>query len=63
MVIMKNKLLESSYHALQEANRWKHIAKSIDDKNNLEIELYATNQYTNNSSIKQRLKLSTSFRI
>ena len=35
MVIMKNKLLESSYHALQEANRWKHIAKSIDDKNNL----------------------------
>lgn len=37
--------------------------KPIKSKNNLEIELYATNQYTNNSSIKQRLKLSTSFRI
>ena len=37
--------------------------KPIKNKNNLEIELYATNQYTNNSSIKQRLKLSTSFRI
>ena len=32
---MKNKLLELSYYAFQEANRWKHIAKSIDDKNNL----------------------------
>ena len=37
--------------------------KPIKNKNNLEIEIYATNQYTNNSSIKQRLKLSTSFRI
>lgn len=37
--------------------------KPIKSKNNLEIELYATNQYTNNFSIKQRLKLSTSFRI
>ncbi len=37
--------------------------KPIKNKNNLEIELYATNQYTNNSSIKQRLKLSTTFRI
>ena len=37
--------------------------KPIKNKNNLEIELYATNQYTNNSSINQRLKLSTSFKI
>ncbi len=37
--------------------------KPIKSKNNLEIELYATNQYTNNSAIKQRLKLSTTFRI
>lgn len=37
--------------------------KPIKSKNNLEIELNATNQYTNDTTIKQRLKLSTSFRI
>ena len=36
--------------------------KPIKNKNNLEIELNASNQYTNNASIKQRLKLSTTFR-
>ena len=33
------------------------------NKNNLEIELNASSQYDNNSIIKQRLKLSTTFRI
>jgi hypothetical protein len=37
--------------------------KPVKNKHNLEIELNATNQYTNNSTIKQRLKLSTSFKI
>lgn len=37
--------------------------KPIKNKNNLEIEINATNQYTNDTSIKQRLKLSTSFKI
>lgn len=37
--------------------------KPIKSTRNLEIELNATNQYTDNSTIKQRLKLSTSFRI
>lgn len=37
--------------------------KPIKCKNNLEIELNATNQYTNNNTIKQRLKISTSFKI
>lgn len=37
--------------------------KPIKNNRNLEIELNATNQYTDNSTIKQRLKLSTSFRI
>ena len=37
--------------------------KPIKSKNNLEIELSATNQYTNTTSIKQRVWLSTSFRI
>lgn len=33
------------------------------NKNNLEFEINASNQYTQNSNIKQRIKLSTSFRI
>lgn len=37
--------------------------KPIKNKNNLEIELNASNQYTNDTMIKQRLKLSTSFKI
>ncbi len=37
--------------------------KPIKSTRNLEIELNATNQYTDNATIKQRLKLSTSFRI
>lgn len=37
--------------------------KPIKSKSNLEIELNASNQYNDTTSIKQRLKLSTSFRI
>lgn len=37
--------------------------KPIKSKHNLEIELNATNQYTNDTTIKQRLKLSTTFKI
>ena len=37
--------------------------KPVKSKRNLEIELNATNRYTNDSTIKQRLKLSTSFKI
>lgn len=37
--------------------------KPIKSNNNLEIELNASNQYSDTSNIKQRLKLSTTFRI
>jgi len=37
--------------------------KPVKSNRNLEIEINATNQYTNDSTIKQRLKLSTSFKI
>ncbi len=37
--------------------------KPFKNKNNLEIEFNASNQYNNSSTIKQRFKLSTSFRI
>ena len=37
--------------------------KPIKNKNNLEFEINASNQYTQNSNIKQRIKLSTSFKI
>ena len=37
--------------------------KPKNNKNNLEFEINASNQYDQNSTIKQRLKLSTSFRI
>ncbi len=37
--------------------------KPIKSKRNLEIELNASNQYSDTSNIKQRLKLSTTFRI
>ncbi len=37
--------------------------KPLKNKNNLEIELNASNQYNDTANIKQRLKLSTSFKI
>jgi len=37
--------------------------KPVKSKNNLEIELSATNQYTDTANIKQRVWLSTSFKI
>ncbi|MCD7780765.1 MAG: hypothetical protein LUH05_08865 [Candidatus Gastranaerophilales bacterium] len=37
--------------------------KPKNNKNNFEFEINASNQYTQNSTIKQRIKLSTSFRI
>ena len=37
--------------------------KPKNNKNNLEIELNTSNQYTNTSNIKQRITLSTSFKI
>lgn len=37
--------------------------KPKNNKNNLEFEINTSNQYTNNSNINQRIKLSTSFKI